>query len=182
MSVWIADVLGDPTVAFDVYGLAGPQGSKSVFVNPRTGRAQTRESSAKVQPWRQAVAIAARQAARGLEPLSKSVAVRVTFWMPCPVDAPKWRRYQSTMPDLDKLLRSTFDGISFAGVWADDARVVTVAAEQRYSDSATGARIEIWDLHPHERDGWVVEWVPRVVKAPARGWATTDEPDLGGAA
>ena len=39
------------------------------------------------------------------------------------------------VPDLDKLLRSTFDAITTAGVWRDDAQVVVVSASKSYADT-----------------------------------------------
>ena len=48
-------------IAFDVFGLPGPQGSKRFVGRTKTGRGLMVESSAKVKPWREAVKWAARE-------------------------------------------------------------------------------------------------------------------------
>jgi len=50
-------------------------------------------------------------------------------------------------PDLDKLLRSTWDALTAARVWVDDGRVVRIrdVYEVRASwAAAAGADIEVW--------------------------------------
>jgi Holliday junction resolvase RusA-like endonuclease len=118
-----------------------------------------KESSEKVKPWRADVRHEAQRAMDdqhwstwedGDQPLS----IDVTFWMPRPKSHPKTRRtLPDRMPDLDKLLRSTFDALKSAGVCADDARFVRILATKRYVHPAglrhpsepetTGARIHI---------------------------------------
>jgi Holliday junction resolvase RusA-like endonuclease len=55
-------------------------------------------------------------------------------------------------PDLDKLLRATFDALTQARVWEDDSRVVWVqACKVAVPDTAaTGADIEVWPHHPEQ--------------------------------
>jgi Holliday junction resolvase RusA-like endonuclease len=49
----------------------------------------------------------------------------MVFTMPKPLSAPKTRRtWPMRTPDLSKLLRSTEDALTTAGIWRDDARVV----------------------------------------------------------
>lgn len=118
---------------FRAYGIPAPQGSKKAFVS-RTGKAVVVEQSAKVTPWRNAVsaaAVAARQ--QQPEQFAGAVGVRITFFLPRPKSAPKSRIFPDVTPDLDKLLRSTLDGISDAGVWADDKQVVQIVASKRYA-------------------------------------------------
>ena len=52
------------------------------------------------------------------------------------------------VPDLDKLIRSTFDALTTANVWEDDARVVAVEALKVYATPTqpTGATITITEL------------------------------------
>jgi crossover junction endodeoxyribonuclease RusA len=45
-------------------------------------------------------------------------------------------------PDLDKLVRAVLDALSEAGVWRDDAQVVSVVARKAYG-SAPGLTVEI---------------------------------------
>ncbi|MFJ1539342.1 RusA family crossover junction endodeoxyribonuclease [Micromonospora chalcea] len=115
------------------YGIPGPQGSKTAKGrNPHTGHAILVESSKKVKPWRAAVEAAALLALNGLPrdvraafPLDCPIAGRFVFTLPKPKSAPKRARtWPMLYPDTSKLLRSTEDALTKAGVWADDARIV----------------------------------------------------------
>lgn len=150
---------------FDVHGLPAPQGSKRAFVNRYTGRVQMVESSNKVASWREDVKTAA-ETARSILParLDGPLALGVVFTMPKPASKPSWwpqgvtwrRTMQwrpAGMPDLSKLLRSTEDAITHAGLWRDDARVVELArlakvfpGEDRDALNDIGARICIWTV------------------------------------
>lgn len=89
------------------------------------GRAILAESSKKVKPWRQDVKAAAIDARNGAAALDGALSCRMVFTLPKPKSAPKRRRtFPSRTPDLSKLVRSTEDALTEAGVWADDARVV----------------------------------------------------------
>lgn len=117
----------------EVRGLPAPQGSKR-----HVGRGVMIESSKHVEPWRQDVRAAAEAwiAARpGLYPIDGPLSVDMVFSMPRPkghygtgrnahllkASAPS---YPQGMPDLSKLVRSTEDALTSAGLWKDDARVV----------------------------------------------------------
>lgn len=118
------------SIEITVYGEPAPQGSKR-FVGIKGGRGMMIESSKKVKPWREAVKYAAIEAIEktGLPCLLGAINLRVTFTMPKPKSAPKRRRsWPSTKPDLSKLVRSTEDALSDAGVWEDDARVICCTA------------------------------------------------------
>jgi Holliday junction resolvase RusA-like endonuclease len=107
-------------IAFRVYGMPGPQGSKR-----HVGRGVMIESSKKVKPWREAVKFAALEARAGAAPLDGPLVARMVFTLPKPVSAPKRSRtWACRKPDLSKLIRSTEDALTDAGFWADDARVV----------------------------------------------------------
>ncbi|MBD7952696.1 RusA family crossover junction endodeoxyribonuclease [Stenotrophomonas sp. Sa5BUN4] len=140
-----------------VYGSPAPQGSKSFKGLAKSGRAILAESSKKVRPWRQDVKAAAEQvrAQLGLALLDEPLCVRMTFTLPKPTSAPKRRvTLPSKLPDLSKLVRSTEDAITDAGVWRDDARVVECTASKRYPGEgvdaldAPGCVIEIERLLP----------------------------------
>jgi len=103
-----------------VYGTPAPQGSKR-----HVGGGVMVESSKKVKPWRQDVKFAALQARAGAQPIDDPVCMRVVFTLPKPASAPKRKRtFPSRKPDIDKLLRSTLDALTDAGIFSDDARVV----------------------------------------------------------
>lgn len=134
-----------------VVGVPAPQGSKRAFV--QRGRAIMVENSAKVKPWRSAVASAALDAVAECPMLSNGDAcyrLTVRFDMPRPRahyrkngalrdDAPN---YCNKRPDLDKLLRSTKDSLTGI-VWHDDSQVVCVFATKVYADGHPGASIVI---------------------------------------
>ena len=115
-------------ITITVYGMPGPQGSKSPKGRDSKGRVILVESSAKVKPWREAVKWAAReamQAAKLTAPLDGPLVVGMWFTLQKPASAPKRREtFPDRKPDLSKLARSTEDALIDAGLWADDARVV----------------------------------------------------------
>lgn len=122
-----------------------PQGSHVSFWDARSQRVVTKHDSNRLDAWRDAVTLCARAAKSG-PPLDCPVAVTVTFWMRAPKR--RVRDVPTVPPDLDKILRSTFDALTAAGVWVDDARAVRVQAEKRYAtlDEPPGALIEVLPL------------------------------------
>lgn len=113
-------------VSLIVYGTPGPQGSKR-----HVGGGRMIESSAKVKPWRQDVKAAAEdlleRCGGSFEhgPFDGPLRVRMVFTLAKPKSAPKRRRtWPQTKPDLSKLLRSTEDALTDAGLWRDDSLVV----------------------------------------------------------
>lgn len=137
-----------------VYGTPAPQGSKR-----HVGNGVMIESSARVKPWRQDVKYAALDALGGYDAariIAGPVAVSLTFYLPRPKG--HWRtganahllrdsapRFPAGRPDVDKLARSTLDGLGEAGVWADDSQVVSLHASKVYApaENRPGARIEV---------------------------------------
>lgn len=136
-------------IEITVYGLPAPQGSKRGFVNRHTGRVAMVESSKNVKPWREAVKCAALEALESRElsigahcngAMIGAVRVEMIFTLPKPKSAPKSRQtFPDRKPDLSKLIRSTEDALTDAGVWEDDARVVEVIAAKRYPSEGTDA-------------------------------------------
>lgn len=128
-----------------VAGIPGPQGSKSAFLNRKTGRIVVRESSAKVKPWREAV----KSDVVALLPDGwdgyGAYKISLDFVFVRPKSHYRTGRNAALLrdaapirpsgkPDLDKLVRSTMDGLTFAGVWADDSRVVSIMATKSYGE------------------------------------------------
>lgn len=119
----------------------GPQGSKR-----HVGNGRMIESSAKVKPWREAVIIAAgaEMSRTGWVQLAGPVTVGITFYLARPKShygtgrnagvlrksAPE---FPGVKPDIDKLVRSTFDAITTVGAWHDDAQVVDTFLSKRYA-------------------------------------------------
>jgi len=122
-----------------VIGRPAAQGSKR-----HVGGGRMIEQSKHVAPWREAVRAAANDPECRTESGGSSggfampfavgpLDVTVTFTLAKPVSAPKRRRtYPDRSPDLDKLVRSTLDGLTMGGVWRDDAQVVQLTARKTY--------------------------------------------------
>ncbi len=160
-----------------VPGRAAPQGSKNGFAIAKgrganrvfTGQVAMIESSkGKVDAWRKAVRAAAAEQWAGRPALDGPLVLEVEFIRSRPKAAPKsYTPEHTTYPDVSKLVRSTEDAITSAGVWADDARVVRLIATKRNAehDETPGAHIRIGRLTP-ARERWETERANRPAKAP----------------
>jgi Holliday junction resolvase RusA-like endonuclease len=121
---------------------------------PATTRAA--EIAAAVKPWREAVRSGAALAlnATNTLPLRGPVAVTVTFFLPRPKAHYGAKGLKASAPvtcakrpDVDKLLRSTLDALTSAGVYGDDSQVVHLTVWKMYSDpSPVGAVITVRPL------------------------------------
>lgn len=139
-------------VGFWAAGVPIPQGSKRIGRNPATKRPiLLDDNDDKLKPWREVVAHAARQGARGVERFDCPVSVGLTFYLPRPAShyrrdgslkpsAPAW---PAVKPDVDKLERAVFDAITAAGVWADDSRAVVVHKSKRYAELPHQAGVSV---------------------------------------
>lgn len=148
-------------LAFQVFGIPKPQGSKKGFVNKKTGAViMTEQAGAALTTWREDVKQAALKAMAEsgmVDPHLGPVAVTVKFFMPRPKyhfrtgknahlmkdDAP---RFHTTTPDVDKCLRSVLDALTVAGVWRDDSQVASLFSEKRFvgvdGDDAVGDTVQ----------------------------------------
>lgn len=146
----------DVQLTFDVLAHPAPQGSKK-----HVGHGVMVEVSKYLQPWRKSVDAAAREAIvkacagdadstpDGEEyvprfPLQGPCVLTATFFIDRPLshyrsgpykhmlrdNAPP---YPARRPDLDKLLRSTMDAMTTAGVWRDDGLVHIIHARKHWS-------------------------------------------------
>lgn len=126
---------------FDVVGEPAPQGSKR-----HVGRGIMVESSKKVAPWREDVrnaALLAMYHAEQSAPIDGPVSVQIRFRLRRPTSTPKRVVWPFRKPDIDKLLRSTLDALTTAGVISDDARVVHVEMRKEFAALDTGAHIVV---------------------------------------
>ena len=128
---------GDP-ITFTVAGLPGAQGS-----HRHVGRGRMIESSKKVKPWRYAVTAMASTVYLG--PLIDGpVSVSIVFMFTRPKGHFGKRGLKPSAPqhltsqgagDLDKLCRSTLDGLNAAAggnPLRDDSLVINLTASKRY--------------------------------------------------
>ena len=134
---------------FAVYGLTpAPQGSKR-----HVGNGRMVESSPKLKPWREAVRQEAL--ATGERSIDQPVYVHLLFRFRRPkghytakgelkASAPK---SHITRPDIDKLARSTLDGITGVLI-ADDSQVAFLVASKEYTlpGELEGCQIEIREI------------------------------------
>jgi Holliday junction resolvase RusA-like endonuclease len=141
------DVASGSPLVITVHGTPAPQGSKR-----HVGNGVMVESSAKVKPWREAVKWAAIEARADpdwpgtwVAPLVGPLNVVVAFYLPRPRSHYRTGKHSHELrdgapfwigkrPDLDKILRSTFDALGEAGCWIDDAQVAIVIASKAYAD------------------------------------------------
>ena len=134
-------------LAFFAAGVPVAQGSKK-----HVGKGVMVESSRNLKPWRDTVIAAAYRVAAGVR-FHGPVEVTMEFSFPRPMShfgtgknagnlkktAPEFKQ---SAPDLDKLARAILDSLVQAGVLQDDALVVSLHAEKRYSPRP-GARVVI---------------------------------------
>ncbi|MBQ9917401.1 MAG: RusA family crossover junction endodeoxyribonuclease [Microbacterium sp.] len=125
-------------VSFFVAGIPVPQGSKTIA--RRGEKTWLRDANAgRLRPWRHLVAAASD---RGVT-FDAPVLVELTFVLPKP-KRPRWL-VPAVKPDIDKLTRSTLDGMVDGGLLYDDARVVELIIRKRYPrvDEQTGVAITV---------------------------------------
>ena len=140
-----------------VYGLPAPQGSKK-----HIGRGILVESSKKVKPWRQEVLRATLDSDQySGQVIDKACQVSLEFLIPRPRShygtGRNNNKLKSSAPifctsmrhgDIDKLCRSTIDGLSITSGGAllkDDSLIVQLIASKRYcmKNELAGAFISI---------------------------------------
>ena len=130
-------------ITYWIDGEPAPQGSKTGFI--KNGRVVMVESSKKVKPWREAVA--AQTQAKVQAALQNPVEIALVFHLPKPKTVT--RKWPAVKPDLDKLIRSTFDGLTTGGLYTDDALVIAVSASKQYAIDRIGCQViasEIQDV------------------------------------
>lgn len=138
---------GIAMIAITVLGVPAPQGSKNV-----NRHGATYEVSKRVKPWREAVKFASLEMIRltpEWEMMDGPLTLFVTFYFNRPQSHYRTGRNAHLLrdaaperpmgtPDLSKLIRSTEDALTDAGVWKDDSRVVDVHAGKRYVPDGKG--------------------------------------------
>lgn len=150
-------------IQIKVFGNPAPKGSKR-FLGLKGGKGIMIESSKKEKPWAEAVKWAALEAlddgALSIErhcngAIIGAISMEITFTLPKPKSASKKRRtWPDKKPDLSKLVRSTEDALTSAGVWEDDARVVECVSRKVFPGEhpkalhIPGALIEIMEALP----------------------------------
>lgn len=117
-------------------GRPAPQGSKD---------AQMREQSVYLPSWRAAVKKAVYQEykALGIKPGDLPLLRGAVTVSRCVFRLDTGQRLDSP-PDLDKLIRATFDALTMARLWEDDGRVLAIMhAEKREPSALAGTGVEL---------------------------------------
>jgi Holliday junction resolvase RusA-like endonuclease len=122
-------------ITFFIEGEPAPQGSKTGFV--KNGRVIMIEASKKVKPWREAVVTETMKHVACT--MTEPVEIALVFYLPKPNSVK--RKFPSVKPDLDKLIRSTFDGLTTGGLYTDDALGIAVSASKKYSTDKIGCQV-----------------------------------------
>lgn len=124
--------MGDD-VDFFIPGVPVPQGSKTVAKAGK--KVWLRDANAsRLKPWRETVAKHADLGYQFVGP----VMVRLYFRFPRP-KRPKFE-VPAVKPDIDKLERAVYDGLTDAGLIEDDSRIVKSYAEKSYHEEP-GVRV-----------------------------------------
>lgn len=143
-----------------VVGVPAPQGSKKGFI--AGGRAVVVDTNQpRLRTWREDVKHAALGAIElhtlpdPWQPLTGPVELDVTFLMPRPKHHFRTGKHAHLLrdnapaapagkPDVDKLLRSSLDALTAAGLYRDDAQVVTLTGRKVYTLGHPGAVINVY--------------------------------------
>ena len=139
--------------AFEVIGVPAPQGSHTRMPNGAMLDGSSATGRAKHKAWRAAVADIARDFMNGDDPWDGPLHVTISFRMPMPASRPAKVRAvgvwpHTVKPDIDKLCRTTLDGIVDGGMIVDDARIFGITVDAFEVNNWTGAEIAIRRWEP----------------------------------
>jgi len=122
-------------ISFVCYAKPEPQGSTKAVVPHGWTRAVITSDNKALKAYRHVVGFAAVGAMRDvrLTMISADVPVRLTvrFYLTKPPSVPKKRIFPTVKPDLDKLLRATFDALAGI-VYERDQQIVSARADKFY--------------------------------------------------
>lgn len=131
--------------SFWVDGVPIPQGSKKGYIVGKTHVNIVDDNKDVLKPWRTLVAAQARAAYSGPQLLGALV-IEIRFYMERPKTVT--REYPCVKPDLDKLVRAIFDGITDSGAWKDDGQPCDLSTKKRYG--IPGVRVRVGLLREGE--------------------------------
>lgn len=131
-----------------VPGVPQAQGSMAMFTD-KSGKKYLTSANSKLKGWRDEIARRVKGYGPGFT-TNGPVKLVLIFYLPKPPSVKRvlpWCR-----PDLDKLARAVCDGITDAGVWGDDGRVVELCAEKIYAKKEPGVYIRIKEINEIPED------------------------------
>lgn len=118
------------------------------YSDKRTGRYGVKHSNNQVIAWRARVASHARRAMLAgsfTRDEVTPITVKLVFRVRPPKRMPRNRRGPTVKPDIDKLTRAVLDAMTGV-VYEDDAQIVLLIAEKRYSSAVAppGVGVAVW--------------------------------------
>ncbi len=132
-------------ILFFVAGRAAAQGSKR-----HVGGGRFIEASKYLPAWRKAITQTAQTIAiaSDWEKAEGPIQVHLDFHLDRPKSiTPTVRPFPVKPPDLDKLVRAVFDGLTDAAIWNDDSQVIRLIARKDYADGIEpGVHIQVTRL------------------------------------
>lgn len=107
----------------------------------RRGNFVTAYTPAKTQSYENLVRMAAAEAMAGANPSARPIALSLSLWLQIPASWSQTKRKKAAFgavlptkkPDADNILKGIKDGCNGI-VWRDDAQVVRITLEKRYSE------------------------------------------------
>lgn len=130
---------------YRIEGIPAPKGSYRPVRNKRTGHTLFLPASKREPAWRKAVRDTIKASNPTMIPKPVPVSVRVDFYLPRPKTVK--RQYPTVPPDVDKLLRSTLDGVTESGIIEDDAQIIEAYTRKMYATNGfTGCILSIQRL------------------------------------
>lgn len=138
-----------PPLTFTIEGVPVQQGSKKGFSRKGSTIVQLVDDNADMlKPWRALVRSRASEVSTIWPQFEGPLAVTVDFYMPRGATVKRAR--PCVKPDLDKLVRALFDGITDSGLWGDDALVVDMHVREWYADDRKpGVDVTVRVADPH---------------------------------
>lgn len=143
---------GFVSIEFTVFGIPKPQGSKTAMPfrrkNGKLGanllEGSTPKSRAAFKSWRHEIACVSGyfHTRDGPQFEEGALKVNLSFFLPRPKSLPKRVSHSVKKPDLDKLVRTVFDGMTGI-LFKDDSQIVRLTASKEYVANGTLPRVEV---------------------------------------
>lgn len=125
------------TLEFRAYGRPASKGSFQAF-----GNGGFRPEDRELAYWEDSVREAAAKAHGKRPPLVGALLFEATFYLRRPMTHHA-HEYSAETPDLDKLERAVYDGITKSHAWRDDKQAARNITEKRYVTAAEAEGVKV---------------------------------------
>lgn len=147
--------MAEPLVSLFVPGVPVQQGSKGVAMRKGAERPNLFDTNAKeLRPWRKAVKAEAEKVWRDLghSPAAGPLQATIVFVFPQVPSDPD-RHWQAATPDIDKLERALYDGLTDGKLIQDDRLIVKHLVSKRHAEAGEtpGVHVALDSLADHEK-------------------------------